>query len=236
MLPILRMTPVGGVLIAIVALVLGFTAPGLSRTRAARVEPPARGVLIEQAQHPEWRQFLILAAFQRADELSRLRDLPDNPVRSVPLPTSKPVTSMPKAPLPATEILPAVMVPPPAKDAAKDAAPVLAGLPVDRQDADPDDATGTISATPEAAIPVDIGEASSTELPVSKQEEKPPVIRTPELISTPERAKPPGATRRKVVRHARRGKPPAKPDVQQIDFFGALFNNQQNATNKQAGK
>src|SRR6185437_13350471 len=149
MLPILRMIPVGGVLIAIVALVLGFTAPGLSRTRAARVEPPARGVLIEQAQHPEWRQFLILAAFQRADELNRLRDLPDNPARPVPLPTSKPVTSMPAAPLPATEILPAVMVPP-AKDAAKGTAPVLAGLPSDRQDADPDDAPGTISAMPEA--------------------------------------------------------------------------------------
>ena len=232
MLPILRMTPVGGVLIAIVALVLGFTVPGLSRTRAARVEPPARGALIEQAQHPEWRQFLILAAFQRADELNRLRDLPDNPVRAVPLPTSKPATSMPKAPLPATEILPAVMVPPPAKDTAKDtaAAPVLAGLPADRQDADPDDATGTISAAPEAAIPVDIGEASSTELPVSKSEEKPPVIRTPE------RTRPPSETRRKTMRHARRAKPPAKPDTQQIDFFGALFNNQQNATNKQAGK
>lgn len=222
MLPILRLTPVGGVLIAIAALVLGFAAPGISHTRVARVEPPARGVLMQQTEHPEWRQFLILAAFQRADALDKLRQLPDTPVRATP-PAPKPVISMPAAALPATEILPPVMVPPPAKEAtttpaeASTPAAVLAGLPTDRDGADPDDTTGTISAAPESSIPIDIGEASSTELPISKQEEKPPVIRTPE------RVKPPGETRRKPVQRARRIKPAAKQDPQQFDFFGALF-------------
>ncbi|MBI5912438.1 MAG: hypothetical protein HY848_21115 [Betaproteobacteria bacterium] len=39
------------------------------------------GALMRMDDHPEWRQFLILAAVRRADEVSRLRELPDTPVR-----------------------------------------------------------------------------------------------------------------------------------------------------------
>ena len=102
----------------------------------------ARGPLMQIGEHPEWRQFLIRAAVQRADELSQLRDLPDAPVR----------------------------------DDVQDEAKV-AGLPVERSDADPEDITGTISEAPAASIPIDIGETSSTELPTLRPDDKPPVIR-----------------------------------------------------------
>src|SRR5215470_16560678 len=83
MLPILRILPVGGVVLAILILVLalgppdGFRSPLTSSTIA-----PARGALVDRERHPEVRQFLILAALKRADELNRLRELPDTPTRT----------------------------------------------------------------------------------------------------------------------------------------------------------
>ena len=152
MLPILRILPVGGVLLAIMILVLALSPPDGSRAQLTPNVAPARGALIERGEHPEWRQFLILAAIRRADELNRLRELPDTPART---------------------------------DAAP-AAPKVAGLPTDRSDADPedDDETGSIVQPPAATIPIDIGETSSTELPVTAPEEKPPVIRTPERVKS----------------------------------------------------
>ena len=56
---------------------------------------PARGAMIERGEHPEWRQFLILAAIQRADELNRLRELPDTPARTDPAPAAPKVAGLP---------------------------------------------------------------------------------------------------------------------------------------------
>jgi hypothetical protein len=64
-------------------------------------------------------------------------------------------------------------------------APEIAGVPPNRSDAESEDVTGTVAQSPEAAIPVGIGEASSAELPVVRKEELPPVIRTPELSRPP---------------------------------------------------
>jgi hypothetical protein len=55
----------------------------------------ARGALIERYQHPEWRQFLMRAAMQRADELSRLRDLPDTPTRKADAPKLETLAGLP---------------------------------------------------------------------------------------------------------------------------------------------
>jgi hypothetical protein len=144
MLPILRVVPVGGVLLAIMLLVLALSPPDGSRAQLKANVVPLHGALIERAEHPEWRQFLILAAIRRAEELNRLRELPGMPART-------------------------------------GTAPKVAGLPTDRSDADPDDdQTGSIVQSTPATIPIEIGEPSSTELPVAAPEERPPVVRTPE--------------------------------------------------------
>lgn len=91
-------------------------------------------------------------AIRRADELNRLRELPDTPARAAAAPT----------------------------------APKVAGLPTERNDADPeaDDATGSIMEPPPATIPIDIGETSSTELPEAATEEQPPVIGTLQRVKS----------------------------------------------------
>jgi hypothetical protein len=82
MLPILRILPVGGVLLAILILVLALSPPDGSRAPLSPEVVPTRSAFLDRDRRPEARQFLIHAALKRADELSRLRDLPDTPVRS----------------------------------------------------------------------------------------------------------------------------------------------------------
>jgi hypothetical protein len=155
MLPIFRILPVGGVLLAITLLALALNPPASMHAHLTPGVVPMRGAMTEQSAHPEWRQFLLLAAIRRTDELNRLRELPDTAVRAASARTDE----APAAP----------------------AAPKLAVLPTERNDTDPDadDATGSIMQPPAATIPIDIGEPSAFELPVATPEEKPPVIRTP---------------------------------------------------------
>jgi hypothetical protein len=127
-------------------------------------------------------------------------------------------------------------VPPPAPPQAEQP-PAVAAVPAGRNDADPEDVTGTITQSPGAAIPVEIGETSSTELPVIPHEERPPVIMMPERAkppsesnATPEQAKPQPAnattSQPARPRRARRAKPaPAKQASAQVNFFEALFGN-----------
>ncbi len=208
MLPILRIIPVGGVTLAIAILILALSPPGGLRPPLTRTMMPARGALIMRADHPEWRQLLINAALRRADELSQLRLLPDTPV---PIDISEPDR---------------------ANIEGKKTKLEVAGVPLNRHDADPDDVTGTITQSPDAAIPVGIGEASSSELPVMQQEEKPPVIRTPQrsrpqhesLNVEPEPASSPPEPQKKTVRHTRRARVAAKPPGPfQFNLFEVLF-------------
>jgi hypothetical protein len=82
MLPMLRILPVGGVFLAIMLLVLALNPPDGSHMQMAPSVARMRGAMIARDQHPEWRQFLMLAAIRRADELNRLRELPDTPTRT----------------------------------------------------------------------------------------------------------------------------------------------------------
>ncbi|HEY7231315.1 MAG TPA: hypothetical protein VH558_13165 [Pseudolabrys sp.] len=141
MLPILRILPVGGVLLAIFILVLALIPPDGSRAPLNTMIGPARGALIGSEYHPETRHFLIMAALKRADELSRLRDLPDTPTRTE-LPPTEPVAEEPK----------------------------VAGLPTDRSESDPDELAPAATETPDVSIPVEIGEVSAVELPAASPE------------------------------------------------------------------
>jgi hypothetical protein len=188
MLPILRILPVGGVLLAIAILVLALIPPDGSRRDWSASAVSARGALLKMGEHPEWRQFLIQAAIQRADELSRLRDLADTP-------------AAPEKALGAGEV--------PDTGAGK-VAGRIAGLPAERSDADPDpeDITGTIADVPAVTMPVEIGETSSTELVVAPREEKPPVTTMPKRVRTLKLKRP------KIAPKIRRAKSPAgRPSV-----------------------
>jgi len=196
MLPNLRLVPVGGVFFAIFlfALQLAFGQGQVSRAVVAPVETPARGPLIARDEHPEWRQFLILAAARRADEIGRLSALPDTPVR-----VEEPQAEEPPARL------------------------QLAAIPDNRNEADPDDTTGSVGEGPSATLPVEIGETSSTELPISDAPEQPPVMRIP-------RQERPAHQSRKGSSRGAQLKPatePASPLGLLGQLLGALAANQQ---------
>ena len=186
MLPILRTITVGGVLLAFTIFVLALTPPDGSRTHLARIDASARGALIDRAAHPEWRQLLLLAAFRRAAELKELRELPDTPLRPPPAPV-------------------------PAPAAQNKAAEQVAALPsgAHATNSAPDLPAGAPDA---ATIPVDIGEASSTELPVKPREEQPPVIMAPQPreISTPAQPVAPESPQPQAVRQDNPDKPSAR--------------------------
>jgi hypothetical protein len=180
MLPILRILPVGGVLLAIFILVLALSPPDGSRSP---LTAPARGALVDRDHHPEVRQFLILAALKRATELKRLRELAEMPTPS--------------------------------------SSSQVASLPTDRSDTDPEE-TGSINETPGVSIPVEIGEPSSTELPVASREEDAPTVKNPEP------ARPQREFRRRATHRAHRTKAMAgAASGQQFNLFEALFGGQQ---------
>ncbi len=183
MLPILRILPVGGVLLAILILVLALSPPDGSRSPLTAAIAPARGALVDRDHHPEVRQFLILAALKRATELKRLRELAEMPTPS--------------------------------------SSSQVAGLPADRSDTDPEE-TGSINETPGVSIPVEIGEPSSTELPVASREEDAPTVKNPEP------ARPQRDIRRRSTHRAHRTKATAgAASAQQFNLFEALFGGQQ---------
>lgn len=215
MLPILRILPVGGVLLAIFILFLALNPPDGPRAPLNTAMAPARGALVDVGHHPETRQFLIMAALKRADELSRLRDLPDTPTRTAPAE-------------------PAAIEPAPVAPAAEESK--VAGLPIDRIESDPEPDEPAATETPNVSIPVETGEVSAPELPVAPKEtgsagEKPEQAK--EL--TKEQAKPqPRDTRRRVAHRPRRTRAVSAPQ-RPLNLFEALFGGQQSRNSQTPG-
>lgn len=228
MLPIFRIISVGGVTLAISILALALIPPGGTRLVLAQHEVVARGPLMDLGTHPEWRQFLIHAALRRAGELDRLRDLRDTIVRAPDV----------TAPEPEIEIV----IQPPATPN-----PQLAGLTFGAESSEPEDVTGSIDGDRSATIPIEIGEASSTELPVTAVENTPPVVRLPALQTPSQEPAPAPAvtapaasepvrkpeTRQRAVQQRPRRKPPAPPEPQPLpppfNILAAIFNSFANA-------
>ena len=197
MLPILRVIPVGGVLLAIAILLLALNPPGDPRGHLTG----AGGALIAREQHPEWPQFLLLAAARRAVELNRLRELPDTTMRSVP-PPAPPQAEQP---------------------------PAVAAVPASRNDADPEDVTGTIVQSPGAR---DSGRHRRNLVdrvagdPARREAAGDHDARARQGPSVRARPCPPprASAANKPVRRARRAKSPAEQQASaQFNFFEALF-------------
>ena len=207
MLPILRILPVGGVLLAIFILALALSPPDGPRAPLNTTMAPARGALVDAGHHPETRQFLIRAALKRADELNRLRELPDTPTRTTP---AEPVAIEPAPAAPAVE-------------QAK-----VAGLPADRTESDPQPDEPAATETPNVSIPVERGEVSAPELPVSPKA-------TDSMGEKPEQAKEQAKdqakaqqhdVKRRVAHRPRRTRPASVPQ-RPVNLFEALFGGQQ---------
>ena len=77
MLRIIWILPGGCALLAVIVLALAFRTVDRSHAQLMPNAAQTRVALIELGEHPEWRQFLTFSVVQRANELNRLRELPD---------------------------------------------------------------------------------------------------------------------------------------------------------------
>lgn len=216
MLPILRLIPVGGVSLAILLLILALNPPNDSPLPAAMM--PAYRLLLTRADVPEWRQLLMRAALRPSEELGVLRLLPDTPLHDDPRAPDK---AAPQTPEPALDV---------------------AGVPGNQDAVGAEDVTGSVVQSPDQSIPVDIGETSSTELPVIPQQEQPPVIMMPERSEPPDQSSnappvplpPPVVIREKPVRRMHRAGVVDNAKPEQFNLLQALFGSFN--ANRPAGK
>ena len=77
MLRIIWILPGGCALLAVVILALSFRTLDRPHSQSTSNVAPTRFAVIDLGEHPEWRQFLVLSADQRANELNRLREMMD---------------------------------------------------------------------------------------------------------------------------------------------------------------
>ena len=233
MLRIAWILPGGGVLLAIVLLALAFRAPDRSHSQlmpnvALMWEGQAHVnrmsvAMIERGKYPEWRQFLILDAIQRANELNSLYELPDAPARTDTAPAAPTIAHLPadRSADPEDnndEIVLSVQAP--TATVPVDIGAFLSVQPV---------------ATQEENQPVAIQKEKPT---VATLEEEKPAVATPDkavatpdkksaVIRTPQRAESHNQSRAKGVQHVRSRAAPAKQEQPSSQYFFDPFGNQQ---------
>lgn len=96
MLPIRSTLPVGGVLFVIALLALSFNTPSESQLQISNAVSVSWRI-IEWGERPEWRQYSITSAIRRrADELSKLRDLPDTSTHTNAGPADSEIAKLPQ--------------------------------------------------------------------------------------------------------------------------------------------
>jgi hypothetical protein len=183
-LPILRTTLLGSVCLTL-PLLAGFAVHEPARPHLSRVVAPARGPLIEANEHPEWKQFLVQAAFRRADELERLRDLPASPMI---------IEALIEPAVIKAEDVEATAAP----DKADEPAAQIAALASERDPDVVEDITASIEEKPTGIMPIEIGASSSAELPLTEQEML-PQVRQPETLNDSQLTVPPAVNIRLAV-------------------------------------
>jgi hypothetical protein len=224
------------------ALLAGFAVHEPARPHLSHVVAPARGPLIEANEHPEWKQFLVQAAFRRADELERLRDLPAFPM-IIEAAIEPAVTK--------AENVESTVAP----EKADQPAAQVAALAPERDPEVTEDITASIDEKPTGVMPVEIGASSSAELPLTEQEVL-PQVRQPETLNDSQSAVPsetnvrlavtverlpesrpkidpkiePKLERKRIVRVKK--KPPAKPVAEPAvpDLLSTIFGDRQSRT------
>jgi hypothetical protein len=193
MLPILRIIPVGGVFLAIMILVLSLGAPEGSRLSNSRASGPA--MLSARGPLMQIGEHPEWRQFLVQAALRRADELAHlRELADEPLAAAAPEPDM-----------------------------KIALLPAERSDAEPEDITGTINVAPTATIPIEIGETSSIELPITTLEERPPVVLRPIQVNSKPEVKSRIGIKKKVARRFRRPKPLVKPEPVPLNIFEVIF-------------